>query len=79
MNAEGGAGGGGTNIHLEFEEMITISNKLKSICDIYTEGVQKEIKNLSESDFIKPDRHQKRLKATRIFSGRRWSCLIITV
>ena len=79
MNAEGGAGGGGTNIHLEFEEMITISNKLKSICDIYTEGVQKEIKTSQNPIFIKPDKHQKRLKATRIFSERRWSCLIITV
>ncbi|WP_307892342.1 hypothetical protein [Bacillus swezeyi] len=53
MNAEGGAGGGGTNIHVEFEEMITISNKLKNICEIYIEGVQPEIKKLAESDFYK--------------------------
>ncbi|EFV71169.1 hypothetical protein HMPREF1012_02773 [Bacillus sp. BT1B_CT2] len=70
MNAEGGAGGGGTNIHLEFEEMITISNKLKSICDIYTEGVQKEIKNLSESDFYKAGQASKAIESYADILGK---------
>ncbi len=70
MNAEGGAGGGGTNIHLEFEEMITISNKLKSICDIYTEGVQKEIKNLSESDFYKAGQASKTIESYADILGK---------
>ncbi|MCY8273131.1 hypothetical protein [Bacillus sonorensis] len=70
MNAEGGAGGGGTNIHLEFEEMIAIANKLKSICDIYTEGVQPEIKKLVESDFYQAGQAMKTIKSYSDILGK---------
>ncbi|MDI5789797.1 hypothetical protein PO124_19595 [Bacillus licheniformis] len=46
MNAEGGAGGGGTNIHLEFEEMITISNKLKASAIFIQKGFRRKSKPL---------------------------------
>ncbi|RCK12585.1 hypothetical protein DT075_09270 [Bacillus licheniformis] len=50
--------------------MITISNKLKSICDIYTEGVQKEIKNLSESDFYKAGQASKAIESYADILGK---------
>ncbi|MFN2744016.1 hypothetical protein ACINLE_00230 [Bacillus sp. z60-18] len=64
MNAESaGSGGGGTNIQLEFEEMINISNKLQSICEIYTEGVQPEIQKLTNSKFYKAGKALKTIES----------------
>lgn len=63
MNAEGGAGGGGTNIQLQFEEMITIANKLQTICNLYAEGVQPEIKKLTDTHFYKAGQAMKTIKS----------------
>ncbi|PEA52460.1 hypothetical protein CON64_23540 [Bacillus pseudomycoides] len=73
MNAQmtdGSSGGGGSQVLVNFTEMVDIATRLQNIYNLYSDGVAKNIDNLANCDFYRKGEATKVLEQYKDILGK---------